>query len=256
VAFLFLAFFIIGSAVGSFLNVVIDRVAKGESVVFGRSYCDHCHATLSSVDLIPIVSFVGLGGRCRYCKKKISRQYPLVEALTGILFVLTFYYSLVWQSFSLVNLVYYLFILCTLIVVFVIDLKFSLIPTTFVFAASLLALLRNYFYLNSYDFVIGVVSAFGIAASFLAVVFVTRGRGMGTGDIPLVFLLALFLGWPNNLAAVFLAFVAGAVVSLALLFAGKKKFGQTIPFGPFLIAGAVAVFFWGERLISWYLGFL
>lgn len=254
--FLLGLFFILGSAVGSFLNVVIDRTMRGESIVFGRSYCEHCRATLGTMDLIPIVSFAGLRARCRYCKHKLSLQYPLVETITGILFVLTFYFLTTGGSTSFLLLAYQLVIISVLIVVAVVDYKFSLIPTAFVFAAALLALFKNYFYLSSADFISSVLVAFALAFSFLGIVVATRGRGMGSGDIPLVFLLGLFLGWPYSLLAIFLAFLLGATVSIVLLFFRKKTFGQTVPFAPFLILGSIIVLYWGNQIMNWYLSIL
>ena len=254
--FLFSAFFILGSIVGSFLNVVADRTMNGQSIIFGRSKCDFCNAKLSTFDLVPILSFVGLRARCRYCNHKLSWQYPIVETLTGMLFVLTLGFFVAQASTSLFLLFYHLVVICILIIVSIVDFKFSLVPTAFVFAASLFALFWNYFGLSSADFVLSVVSAFILAFGFLAIVILTRGRGMGTGDIPLVFLIGLFLGWPNSIAAIFLAFLTGAVVSVLLLTVGKKKLGQTIPFAPFLVFGTLVILFWGERIISWYLGLL
>jgi len=112
---LILLFFILGSAVGSFLNVVIDRTVRGESIL-GRSYCDHCKATLVAVDLIPIISFVGFGARCRYCQKPISWQYPVVEVLTGLLFVLAFIVLVQSGQLSLPTLAYYFFLVSILII--------------------------------------------------------------------------------------------------------------------------------------------
>lgn len=253
-AFYLALFFILGSAVGSFLNVVVDRVVKGGNIL-GRSRCDYCRTVLSVLDLVPVVSFITLGGRCRYCRRKLALQYPLVESLCGFLFSLTFYMLVLQAYFSLLLLAYYLFIISVLIVVAIVDLRFSLIPTSFVFASSLVSLFYNYFYLDSGDFVRSVFSAFALALSFLGIVALTRGKGMGSGDIPLVFLLGLFLGWPKSLAAIFLAFLSGAAISIILLASRKKTLGQAIPFGPFLIASAVAVLFWGNALINWYLEF-
>lgn len=250
--FFYLLFFILGSAVGSFLNVVCDRMIAGQSIL-GRSRCDHCRATLSTIDLVPVISFVGLGGRCRYCHRPISVQYPLVETVTGLAFVAAFYAQIAGGILDLATLLYYFFILSIFIVVATVDLKFSQIPTTLVFFASLVALFYDYFYLSSGDFVVWVAVAFLLALTFLAVAVLTFGRGMGLGDIPLVFLIGLFLGWPKALTAVFLAFLGGAIVAILLLALGKKKFGQTIPFGPFLVLAATVSLFWGQELLNWYI---
>ena len=253
--FLLAFFFIIGCAVGSFLNVVIDRSVRRESIL-GRSYCEHCRATLKTLDLIPIVSFVGLGARCRYCHRKLSWQYPVMEALAGLLFVVTFYSLASTGSFLAQTLILYLFLVSIFIIVSAIDIKFSLIPTTLVFLASLVVLFYNYFYLNSSEFVISVLTAFGLAAFFVLLILLTRGRGMGTGDIPVVFLIGLILSSPLAFVAMFVSFLTGAVFSIVLLILGRKKFGQTIPFGPFLAVGAIASMFWGWKILNWYLSLL
>lgn len=257
VAFLIFLFFILGSTVGSFLNVLVDRVTKGGSIFSpGRSYCDWCQATLSTLDLVPILSFVGLRARCRYCGHKLSWQYPVVETLTGLLFAFTFYFLAALGDFSILSVFYYLLVISVLVVVATVDLKFSIVPTTFVYVLALLVLFWNYFHEASSDFVVGVIVAFIIALFFGTIVVITRGRGMGSGDVPLVFLLGLFLGWPASVAAVFLAFLLGAIAALLLIFLRKKKFGQTVPFAPFLIASSIAVLYFGDLLIGWYLGFL
>jgi leader peptidase (prepilin peptidase)/N-methyltransferase len=251
VIFYLVLMFITGSAVGSFLNVVIDRSVRGESIL-GRSYCENCRATLSTFDLVPILSFVGLRARCRYCRHKLSWQYPILETLTAVLFVFTFYFLATSGQFSLLALLYHLAIISVLIIVAAVDLKFSLIPTSPVFAASFASLFYNYFFVSSHEFVAGVLAAFLLAASFAGIVLITRGRGMGTGDIPLVFFLGLFLGWPLSLLAVFLSFLSGAAVAIALLLFRKKTFGQAIPFGPFLAGSAVVVFFRGTEIANLY----
>lgn len=255
--FLSSVIFILGTAIGSFLNVVIDRTTQGKSILSPfRSYCDHCKATLATVDLIPIVSFVGLGGKCRFCKKPISWQYPFVEALTGVLFVVDFYVLASSGELSLLKLFLHFFLISIFIVVAVVDFKFSLIPTSLVFLASLVALFFNYFNLPSEIFVQNVMTAFALAAFFALVAVLTRGRGMGTGDIPLVFLVGLMLGFPNGLISVFLAFIAGALVAIFLILIGTKKFGQTIPFAPFLAGAAVLMLFFGDSISQWYLGMM
>jgi len=255
VFFWILITFIIGSAVGSFLNVVIDRATRGQSIL-GRSYCDHCGKIIAPLDLVPIVSFIALGARCRWCKKSLSWQYPLVEAITSLLFVLSFLVLVFSGQLSAITLVYYFFLIATLLVVAVVDLKFSLIPTTLVFFASIVSLFYNYFLFSSELFVEHVFAAFGAAIFFLIIVLATRGRGMGEGDIVLGFLIGMVLGYGGTFAAMFLAFLLGAIVSIFLIVLGRKKFGQTIPFAPFLIGGFLVSLFWQNEIINWYLAML
>lgn len=245
-------FFIFGSAVGSFLNVVSDRVTKGESVL-GWSYCDHCRTTLTALDLVPVISFIGLGAKCRYCKRRISWQYPIVEAVTATLFALAFFVLASGTQLTIVNLFYWLFLISTMVVVAVVDFKYSLIPTTFVFSASAVALFYAYFLFTPNLFLEHVLAAFAAALFFLLIVILSRGRGMGQGDIVLAFLMGMVLGYWGGAVALFLSFLSGACVALLLIALGKKKFGQTVPFAPFLVFGFMVSLFWWQQIINWYL---
>ena len=247
-----LLFFIIGCAVGSFLNVVIDRSVRRESLL-GRSYCDHCKASLGTIDLMPILSFAVLGARCRYCHKPISWQYPIVEFTSGFLFALAFLVLSIRGEQGVIGLLYYFLLISTIIIVSTIDLKFSLIPTSLFFFASLVSLFYNYFFLSSALFVDHVLMAFILALMFLIIVLVTRGRGMGEGDIVMAFFVGMVLGIGAGIVAIFLSFLLGALASIFLIVAGKKKFGQTVPFGPFLASGFLISFFWAREIINWYL---
>lgn len=247
--------FLVGSAVGSFLNVVIDRVVRGESIL-GRSYCDHCKSPLSPFDLVPIVSFIGLGARCRYCKKRISWQYPIVEASCAVLFTLAVYMLTLNGLLSFGYLIFWFFLIAILVIVAVIDFRFSLIPTTFVFFASLVSLFFSYFFNSSQVFVENVLAAFSAAMFFLLIVVLTRGRGMGEGDIVLGFLMGMVLGFAGTIVALFLAFMSGAMVAILLLAIGRKKLGQTVPFAPFLVLGFLTSLFWGGQLVDLYFGML
>ena len=247
-----LFFFILGSAIGSFLNVVIDRTTRRESIL-GRSYCEHCKATLKTVDLVPIFSFVGLGGRCRYCKKPVSWQYPLVEGACGLLFTLSFFVLSTSQNLSLFTLLYYFFIASILVIIGVIDIKFSLIPTSFVYLATLVSLSYNFFSFPSTLFIEHVAAAVVASAFFFIIVLATRGRGMGEGDIVVALMMGMVLGFAPMILAVFLAFLLGAVVSIFLILGGKKHFGQTVPFAPFLVIGFLISLYWAKPIINWYL---
>ena len=257
--FYFIIFFIFGLTIGSFLNSVIYRLQKGEIFPSGRSYCPNCKERLSWSDLIPVLSFLILKGKCRYCQKPISLQYPLVELTTGVLFALI---AKVEPVFTLSQLIatLYLFIICSLlIIIFVYDLKRYIIPDKIIYPAILISLIFNFQFLIPKQLPILsnlILSALGSAAFFLIIVMISKGNWMGGGDIKLAFFMGLFLGFPNILVALFSAFFLGAIIGLGLILAGKKTMRSEIPFGPFLVTGTFIAFFWGEEIITWYLRLL
>lgn len=251
--FAVLAFYVLGTITGSFLNVLIDKMVHGRSL-WGRSHCDWCRKTLSPWDLVPIASYVVLGGRCRHCKRRISSQYPIVEFLSGLMFALVFYFQVFNAPFDGIKVVYLILISVVFLVVAIVDFKYYLIPTTLVFAASLLALFYNFFSLGPTPFAQHVFAAFAAAIFFGAIVLLTRGRGMGSGDIVLAFLIGMVLGFAQTVLAVFMAFVIGAVVAIILVFSGRKKFRQAIAFGPFLILGFYVALWFYQPVTTWYLG--
>ena len=244
--------FLFGSAIGSFLNVVICRLETGEGIVKKRSHCPKCGQVLAWYDLMPLVSFFMLRGKCRYCGKKISWQYPLVEIATGLLFVLVavkLFPELVEGSknlafdfapaalrsgnipgffYGLWVIGYWLYVVCSLIVIFVYDLRHYIIPDKVVFPAMIMSLVFRFLesLAKAFDFaslrsgnnlypelIEGFkitapyfLAAFAASAFFAALIVITRGRGMGWGDVKLAFLMGLILGWSNILIALFLAF--------------------------------------------------
>jgi len=244
----YLLVFISGLAIGSFLNCVIYRLEVGKSFLKGRSYCPNCRHQLSWQDLIPVFSFLFLHGECRYCKKSISWQYPLVEIATAILFVMAAYFS--FPDFLATG--YWLLVTSLLVVIFIFDLKHFIIPDGAVYSAIALSCV----WALASGQIFNAVSAIGAALFFLAIFLLSRGRWMGFGDVKLSFFMGLFLGFPNISAALFLAFLIGAIMGVCLILFGKKKFSSEVPFGPFLIAGTFLALFFGEKLINWYLGFI
>ena len=239
---------------GSFLNCVIYRLEKGQSFLRGRSYCPNCRHQLGFWDLIPVLSFLWLRAKCRYCQKKISLQYPLVEIATGVLFVLVFNLlrsDLLGRSDLLIS---GFVIIPFLIVIFVYDLKHYIIPDKVIYPAIGITLIYHFLRSDLLGRSDLLISAFGAAAFFLAIVLVSRGKWMGVGDIKLAFLMGLLLGWPNIFLALFLAFTAGAVIGIGLILFGRKSLKSEVPFGPFLVSGTVMALFWGEPIINWYLG--
>lgn len=267
--YLFVSIFIIGVICGSFLNCVIWRFYVNESAAHGRSYCPKCRHKLSWYDLIPLFSFFLLQGKCRYCKKPISWQYPLIEALTGVVFVVVawvFYPGIFIGDFSflgLAKLFAYWAILSSLIVVFVTDIKWYLIPDGAVISGSIAAIFLNVLYfqdnyeiLNRFDVNIIIdpfLAAFFSMAFFLMIFLISKGKWMGFGDVKYSFLMGLILGLPDVLIAIFLANFFGAIIGIGLITAGKKTMSSEIPFGPFLVVGTLAALFFSSPLLNWYL---
>ena len=269
----FLLIFLFGLTLGSFLNCLIYRFEIGapHQLLFksegglARSYCPHCKHILSWKDLIPVFSFMILKGKCRYCKKPISWQYPLVELTTAILFLAIFNYLSKARvgdeggAFSDLHFSFFIFIIaCFLIIIFFYDLKHYIIPDKIIYPAIgttfIYNILNSYFVIhNSYSIVNSLEAAFIVSAFFLAIILFSRGKWMGLGDVKLAFFMGLFLGFPNILFALFLAFSIGAIIGVGLIISGKKTLKSEVPFGPFLVTGTFLAMFWGERIINWYL---
>jgi leader peptidase (prepilin peptidase)/N-methyltransferase len=249
------AIFILGLMVGSFLNCVVYRLEKEESFLKGRSYCPYCKHVLGWQDLIPLLSFVVLKRRCRYCGKSISWQYPLVELATGLIFVLVFNFQ--FPTFNIFTFLYYLIISSFLIVIFVYDLKHFVIPDAVIYPAIILSFLYCLLEvreIGNFQLLIGpLLSAFSASLFFGAIVLASKGKWMGSGDISLAFLMGLILGWPNILTALFPAFFIGAIIGTGLIMAGRKTLKSEIPFGPFLVIGTFLAMFFGEKIVNWYL---
>ena len=241
--------FLIGLCIGSFLNCFIYRLEEKKTIT-GRSFCPNCKHVLSWLDLFPVFSFLFLEGKCRYCKQKISIQYPLVEISAAVLFVLFFNQQNIMQS------VFYMIISCFLIIIFVYDFKHYIIPDNILWPAIAIALIYNLLppydlWRMFYTFLAVLISA----GFFLAIFLFSKGKWMGFGDVKLAILMGLLLGLPNVLAALFLGFLFGAIIGIILMVFEKKSFKSEIPFGPFLIAGSFVTMFCGNQLVQWYLNF-
>ena len=250
--------FISGLCIGSFLNCIIYRLEQKKSLK-GRSFCPHCKHKLFWQDLFPVFSFLFLKGRCRYCHKKISIQYPLVELITGILFI--FVFSLAYPALTLYQWIYVLYMFymsSALIVIFVYDLKHYIIPDKVLFPAIVISLIYNFipplFFGRPDQDILYAFSAAVIASGFFLIIFlVSKGRWIGFGDVKLAVLMGFVLGFPNVLAALFLAFFFGAIIGIILMVFKKKSLKSEIPFGPFLIFGTFMAIFFGSQIINWYL---
>ncbi|MDO8573975.1 MAG: prepilin peptidase [Candidatus Daviesbacteria bacterium] len=287
--------FLIGIVLGSFAKALADRSLVGKSF-WGRSYCSQCKKTLRWYDLFPILSFVFLQGKCRYCKKKIPLEYPITEVILGILIAYLFAQTFADFKFTvysfqltvlLAELVLKTFFIVILAMLCMTDMKKMLIPDRIVKPAiligaiSLLALTIYkigylYYYLSqsvlgrlllpphsdyfqrhalviAEPLIYGVLMGLAIGGFFFCLIVLTKGKGMGGGDVKLGAFMGLMLGFPLSLLALILSFITGAVFSVGLIIAGKKHFGQTIPFGPFLVLGSLIALFWGSQIIDWYL---
>lgn len=236
-----------GLVVGSFLNVVILRTRVKTSVADGRSKCISCQTALSVRDLVPVLSFCALRGKCRSCKVPISIQYPLVELSAGVLFLLAF----LSDGFGL-SFVRDAVFISTLVVIFVFDLRYMEIPDRFTVPAMVFALAAN-LYLG-----VGIVSL-GLGALvgggfFLMQYVLSKGKWIGGGDIRLGALMGLMLGLPSTIAALFVAYVVGAIYAAWLLATGRAKGESQVPFGTFLAVATIAAMFFGDRIVGWYLG--
>lgn len=276
--FVYFAIFLFGIVIGSFLNVVVDRLPRGESFFLGRSMCDHCNHKLSWIDLVPVVSFLLLGGKCRYCHKKLSWYYPIGELTTGVLFILLAYtlfgsniVLLLAQLPYTIAFVYFAALISALIVIFYTDLKYGIIPFIVVFFALLITFLWYFifsflhfpassqlFFSPDNQFLVSALwSAFVSALLFFALFFFSKGRGLGFGDVVYVFLMGLLLGFPKIVLGLYFAFLSGAIISVLLVLIHKKKLkGETVPFGPFLVSGTIISLLWGEEIIKILMAFL
>ncbi len=262
----FVFFFIFGLAVGSFLNALIWRLHIGESILGGRSRCPKCGHILSVRDLIPIASFLIQHGKCRHCGKKISWQYPAVELATAILFVAAYleifnFQFTIFNEFSIINfqflnLLRAWFVIAVMIVIFVYDLKYSLILDKVIYPATVVAFLISPLIdgQGAWHGVIGALIAAIIGGGFfLAQYLISKGKWIGGGDVKMGFLMGLLLGVRGVLVALFFSYVFGAIISLGLIAFGKKTMKSQIPFGTFLAVGTIIALFWAEPIMRWYL---
>ncbi len=243
---LLLLVFILGLAIGSFINVVVIRLSAGERLN-GRSYCRNCRSTLFWYHNIPVFSFLCLGGRCAFCRQRISWQYPLVELTTGLVFVLGAYYMPADDWWWLLT---YLVLAAWVVILFVFDFRFKVLPDIITLSGAVALFFLN---LARGQSLISLLIAVLAGTGFFAVqYFISRGRWIGAGDIRLGALMGAALGWPQVAVAVVLAYWLGAVVGLALLFNKKYSLKSELAFGTFLTAATLAVFIWGEEMVSWY----
>ena len=297
----YLILFIFGLAIGSFLNVVALRYRPTFKLLDfktlklylgGRSKCPACHKTLVWYELIPIFSFLIQKKKCRHCGHLISLQYPLVEIISGLIFVfvpLVLTYDLRPTTYDFLPLLVvgcWLLVFLLFLLLSIIDFRQYIIPDSINLSLAVLGIILIIsqlsgvsgqmsdingqwsflgYYANLFDFwplsmvngqwsmVINHIFAAFIAVLFFgAIISLTKGKAMGLGDLKLVGALGLIFGWPDILMVLFLAFIIGAVFSVVLLIRKKKKIKEAVPFGPFLVVAASLTFFSGYQIIDGY----
>ena len=236
--------FLYGLCIGSFLNVCIYRIPKKENIATNRSHCMSCNNTLKWYDLVPLFSYLFLGGKCRYCKAKVSIQYPLVEALNGLGYVFIFY-------INGINLTSILFSLCysALIVLGVIDWRTYEIPFSINVFIFILGVARTIIdYENIWEYLLGFISVSGF---LLILYYATKGRGIGGGDVKLMAAAGLLIGVKNIILALVIGCILGSIIHIARMKIQNKD--HVLAFGPYLAAGIFIAMLFGDGLIQWYL---
>lgn len=242
---------IFGLAVGSFLNVLIDRAPLDESVLWGRSHCDYCKKPLRWFELVPLFSYLVQRGTCRRCHKKLRLQYPLVEGANAVIYgVIMYFASPIVSLGGVIGLVGLLFFASGALAIVVADVLYQLIPDGAIILLFLASLARFFEepMQSVWPMVLSAVGAFGI---FYFLWWVTRGKGMGFGDVKLAGVLGLFLGFPDTILACYVAFLTGAIVGVILLIGKRAGLKTKIAFGPFLILGAIISVLFGPEIYRW-----
>lgn len=239
----YIMIFLFGIVIGSFLNVCIYRIPKKENIVKIRSHCMECNYQLKWYDLVPLFSYLCLGGRCRKCKTKLSVQYPLVELLNGLLYVLV----VAVNGLTIESLLYCL-MFSALVTLSVIDFRTYEIPlgiNLFILTLGLIRVALDY--KNFLNYLIGFLSVSG----FLYLLFLlTKGRGIGGGDIKLMAVSGLMIGWKCNLLALAFGCIIGSVIHVIRMKVSKED--HVLALGPYLSVGIMIAALWGYDLIEWY----
>lgn len=286
---------ILGLALGSMIKCLADRSTTQESF-FGRSHCDYCRHKLNLFDLVPVISYLSSGSKCRYCHKHLSPSLLIYEILSSFIFGLLFYTFLPSDIFTgitifhiapLLDLALKIFAVTVLLICLITDLQTGLIPNRITYPAVVIAIVfqclstaikigvlyysltqsvlgqyllpprSDYFYRHAIEIVTpfgeNILAAICLGLFFLLLIIVTRGKGMGGGDLKLGIFIGLILGLLPSLVAMMIAFISGSLAGIFLIILHKKSLKQTIPFGPFMSFGAIATILWGSQIVDWYI---
>ena len=242
---IYITIFLFGIVIGSFLNVCIFRIPNHETVVTERSHCMNCGYQLSWYDMVPVFSWLCLGGKCRKCKTPISPQYPIVEAVNGILYMVVFAVN----GFSLESILYCLFV-SALLVLSVIDWRTYEIPIGINIFILVLGILHTALdYSNWLTYVVGF---FSVSLFLFLLLWISKGRAIGGGDVKLMAVAGLLLGWKLAVLAFFIGCIVGSVIHLLRMkLSGADK---VLAMGPYLSVGLFIAALWGNAMIGWYVG--
>jgi leader peptidase (prepilin peptidase)/N-methyltransferase len=242
---------VLGACVGSFLNVCIYRLPRGQSLATPPSRCPRCQRPLRWYHNLPILSWSALRGRCAYCRAPISIQYPVIELATALLWVL-----IVWMTPVGWLLASRLVLATALIVLFMIDLEHQLLPNAITLPGILVGLAFSFVAPpGPVDSLLGIILGGGVLYGIAAAYYLLRKEeGMGMGDVKMLAMVGAFLGWQAVLLTLVLSSFAGAVMGMAMMALQKGNLRYALPFGTFLAVGALIAMLFGERLLAWYLG--
>ena len=269
--FIYTIVFVLGLIIGSFINCIIYRLHLKQSFLHGRSFCPGCKKQINWYDNIPLLSYILLKAKCRFCRQQISIHYPLVEFISAALFLIVFivqaaalnFNLLAFSSFDILILLRNWLFTSILILIFIYDLKYYLILDKVILPAILASIFFNLILLifSPQYSLAALFIGFGwyllaalVCASFFLIQFlVSRGKWIGGGDIRLGALMGFMLGWPNVLVALFLSYILGSIVGLILILSRQKTFKSQIPLGTFLTIGTFITLLFGQQILAWYL---
>ena len=242
--------FIFGLCIGSFLNVCIYRIPASKSISYPRSSCTSCNELIPFYDNIPVLSYLFLRGKCRFCREPISLRYPVIELLTGLFALITF----LKYGLSLEALIYFVFIAALLVITFI-DIDHQIIPDLISLPGIPIFFLASFVLsqINWLDSLIGILVGGG-SLFLVAWIYslITHKEGMGGGDIKLLAMIGAVIGWKGVLFTIFVASAVGTLAGILVMLKSRKGMRLKIPFGPFLAIGGIAYIFLGPQLINWY----
>ena len=261
---IYILLFVLGSIIGSFLNVCIYRLPRHEKIGLTRSHCPHCNQIIRWYDNMPFISYIILRGRCRHCGKHISFRYFVVELLTALML------CMLWWKFGVVSpilVVIYGIFISLLIVGTFIDLDFLIIPDVITLSGIVIGLVAGSFYplmMKTQVWYYGLFRSFlgilvGGGSLYLIAIIATailKREAMGMGDVKLLAMIGSFLGWSWTFFTIFCSSLLGTTVGLTLVVMKKADVKGKIPFGPYLAMGAVISLFWGQKIVDWYINLL